>query len=79
MSEMVERAADALVRQIGYGEQVGERGDAIAAVKVVIAALREPTAAMRRAGLNTGIVATESEASVEEAWRAMIDAALDDG
>lgn len=78
MTEMVDRVARAIHAELektwcvmltGHGEELG---------RAAIAAMREPTEAMMRAG----DAAAESACSGDEgleAWDAMIDAALENG
>ena len=76
MSEMVKRVARAIVA-LGLDDR--ERPLAIA--RAAIAAMREPTEAMKQKGgdLDNGYGMEITEALAEEVWQAMIDEALHDG
>jgi hypothetical protein len=78
-SEMIERVAAAIYGVAPIGERPWEdapattRFDCVLRARVAIAAMREPTEAMREAARN-GLADTEDWAG--DLWRAMIDEAL---
>lgn len=84
MSEMIRRGAEAILADLGYVNALNldypyhriitiqlSSADVMGMVQAVIEAMREPTEAMREAGMHTPI-----GADLLGPWRAMIDAAL---
>lgn len=79
MSEMIERVARAIVGEM-EDQQLGSespwhdpefRDNAFRCARAAIAALREPTEAMRVAGVRL----IDTDEDLIEAWRAMVDVA----
>ena len=73
MSKMVEHVADAVEAAL---PDKGYAPDAEKIARAAIAAMREPTFEMRKAG---NISITDKSYSIAAAWQAMIDAALEGG
>jgi len=82
MSEMIERMAQALWAARDKPEPYATHADVLRReARAVVAAMREPTAAMIQAGGNAvyaegGPATAASDDQAAAAWRAMIDAAL---